>query len=582
MDEKWIMVLREDTGQTEKVSLKEVFAHAGDYYDLAGEMKTQDFAVLRVLLAVLQTVFSRFDSEGIPYDFLEINENTFQQLEPVDRDDLPDEDPYFETWLNLWEKGKFPEIVQNYLEAWRDHFYLFDDKYPFYQVTPEEMKELVEKNSKGEYGTLIYGKNINRTISESGNKITLFSPIIDATKTKGIKNNLKNDQLVRWLIMYQGYSGTADKAKVRKREATEATYSKGWLYDLGGIYLKGHNLFETLMLNCILSSDIDLKLDKMKVQIPSWERSPLENIDIYFRNMVDNRASLYTNWSRAISFDKDFQDGMQFHCFVAKLPEINHIENFMEPMTCWKWMEENKNKKNIKHKYIPRRHNPNEAVWRHFNVLMGIGEEENKPCRQPGIISWYDSICENSSMRKLQRFKMAICTVSMRDDGNSNSWVPVDEIIDEIQMETAVLIDNNKNGWVELINTLVDNTRSRIEKTLVPFVRQISTIRGYDNKDYHFVEQERERLYLEIDQSFRDWLYEIKGTDSMNDKALEWYRLLKEAIQNRGTELFRNTSFKDLKGIQQKDKEFTNIATAYNKFKRNIAVQFKFLQEGGK
>ena len=210
LDEKWIQVLLKNGGGTQKVSLKEVFSNAGDYYDLAGEMKTQDFAVLRVLLAVLQTVFSRFDSEGNPYDFLEIDKETFTQKEPADWEDLDDEDPFFETWLSLWEKGNFPEIVQEYLEAWRDRFYLFDDKYPFYQITSEQMKELVEKSSKGEYGTRIYGKNLNRTISENAHKIAMFAPITGKAEDK---DKLCDDQLARWLIMYQGYSGAAEKRR---------------------------------------------------------------------------------------------------------------------------------------------------------------------------------------------------------------------------------------------------------------------------------------------------------------------------------------------------------------------------------
>lgn len=567
LDEKWIQVMQKSGGQIEKVSLKEVFVHASDYFDLAGEMKTQDFAVLRVLLAVLQTVFSRFDSEGNPYDFIEINEETFQQVKPVDLDDLSDdEDPFFETWLSLWKQGKFPEIVQEYLETWRDHFYLFDDKFPFYQVTSEEMEEL----AKG--GGRFFGKNLNRTISESNNKIALFAPVTGEAKDK-----LCDDQLARWLIMFQGYTGTGDKKKVENVKDKKITYSKGWLYDLGGIYLKGHNLFETLMLNCILSSDFDLNLGEMKAQIPSWERSPLENVDIYFHNRVDNRASLYTNWSRALSFMNDYQEGNPFSCSIAKLPEINHVENFTEPMTCWGWNNSGSNKD----QFTPKKHRPDEAVWRHFNVLMGIGKEEGEHFRQPGILSWYHKVCKESSMIELQHFKVAICSVSMQDDGNATSWSPVDEITDEIQMETAVLIDDNKDGWIELIDVLVDNTKICIDKTLLQFVKQISDIRGYDRKDYHLVEQERERLYLEIDRSFRDWLYEIQETDSMNDKALEWYKILERAIRNRGDEISGSASLRDLKGVE-KDKKILNIATAYNDFKRNIAAQFRFLQEGGK
>ena len=59
LDEKWITVLRKDSGETENVSLLTLFEHAGEYRALAGEMEVQNFAILRVLLAILTTVFTR-------------------------------------------------------------------------------------------------------------------------------------------------------------------------------------------------------------------------------------------------------------------------------------------------------------------------------------------------------------------------------------------------------------------------------------------------------------------------------------------------------------------------------------------
>ena len=74
LDEKWISVIVNEEGNSEKVSLKDVFENAHNYVDLAGDTETQDFAVLRVLLAVVQTVFSRLDAEGNPYDFIELDD----------------------------------------------------------------------------------------------------------------------------------------------------------------------------------------------------------------------------------------------------------------------------------------------------------------------------------------------------------------------------------------------------------------------------------------------------------------------------------------------------------------------------
>ena len=58
LTEPWVRVRRPDN-TVQEVSLTDALLHAQDYVDLAGEMPTQDAAVLRLLLAVLFTVFSR-------------------------------------------------------------------------------------------------------------------------------------------------------------------------------------------------------------------------------------------------------------------------------------------------------------------------------------------------------------------------------------------------------------------------------------------------------------------------------------------------------------------------------------------
>ena len=55
LDEPWIKVMKRD-GTIDEVSLITVFEQAHLYTDLAGELATQNVAVLRLLLAVLHTV----------------------------------------------------------------------------------------------------------------------------------------------------------------------------------------------------------------------------------------------------------------------------------------------------------------------------------------------------------------------------------------------------------------------------------------------------------------------------------------------------------------------------------------------
>ena len=57
LTEPWVRVRRPDN-TVQEVSLTDALLHAQDYVDLAGEMPTQDAAVLRLLLAVLFTAGS--------------------------------------------------------------------------------------------------------------------------------------------------------------------------------------------------------------------------------------------------------------------------------------------------------------------------------------------------------------------------------------------------------------------------------------------------------------------------------------------------------------------------------------------
>lgn len=94
VDEPWIQVI-DQGGHQQMVSLLELFDHAQDYRQLAGEMHSQDLAILRFLLAILTTVYSRFNADGQSYDWLEIDPETMQ-IDTDDEDDLNDNYRYNE------------------------------------------------------------------------------------------------------------------------------------------------------------------------------------------------------------------------------------------------------------------------------------------------------------------------------------------------------------------------------------------------------------------------------------------------------------------------------------------------------
>ena len=164
LDEPWIRVLLPDY-TVQEVSLPDVLLHAHEYLDLAGEMPAQDAAMLRLLLAVLHTVFSRVDEDGEPAPF-------------------EDPEDAVGRWDVLWGMGRFPEApIRGYLDAWRERFWLFHPERPFWQV-PE-----------AEIGTQYSAPKLNGEISESGNKLRLFPVYAGAGKAE-----MAYPQAARWLL----------------------------------------------------------------------------------------------------------------------------------------------------------------------------------------------------------------------------------------------------------------------------------------------------------------------------------------------------------------------------------------------
>ena len=216
LDEPWMLVMNRD-GVTEKTSLTDAFARAGEWRRLAGELPTQNAALLRLMLAVLHTVVSRYDEAG---------------------EEAPVESPWdaLGRWERIWTERRFPmEVIRGYLAGYRDRFFLFDPERPFYQV-PDIGK-----------GTEYTAAKLNGELSESNNKVRLFPQ-----RSGRAKALLEYDEAARWLIHLNAFDDTSGK---KADSGIQVTPGAGWLGKLGLVMAEGDNLFETLMLNLVLLPD---------------------------------------------------------------------------------------------------------------------------------------------------------------------------------------------------------------------------------------------------------------------------------------------------------------------------------------
>ena len=539
LDEKWITVLRKDSGKTENVSLLTLFEYAGEYRALAGEMEVQNFAILRVLLAVLTTVFTRVDATGEAYEWLQLDSSDKLIVkEAVDEDYVDDYTEALEdTWKSIWKSHCFPAVICQYLKAWHERFYLLDDKYPFFQVTK---KDLVDRLPAGKNGTQFAGKQLNRMISESNNKEAIFAPVAGQGKSR-----MTEAELARWLITMQGYIGTADKAKFPK-ESKEKD-SKGWLYDIGGVYMAGEDIFETLWMNTMLYHIEDDVRYIITPQSPCWEDTPSERLQSILEGRpLKNLAALYTLWSRAVyippawTADKDVSIG------AVKITEIDHENAFLEPMTLWQCKGKNK--------FIPKTHQKAQTLWRSFGLL--IPERGNVEAKRPGIIAYYHTIAifMDNTMMKLH-------AVSMLSDADHKSWLPIDEISDTLSFNEIILTDDKDNGWSGRVRNIVAETKNIVEGSYKKFLGEIAKRRGI--KSDVFAAAYQATLYEKIDHPFREWLWCIHPEDDKAFKENLWKKELYGIALREAEQLMKHLTPRDYKGEE-------NCITAYQAFKREL------------
>ena len=318
--------------------------------------------------------------------------------------------------------------------------------------------------------------------------------------------------------------------------------------------------------------------------------SSSELIEFYmYGGTFDNLAGLYTAWSRAVYIDPNLDFDKPFKCSIVKLPEINHRDNFLEPMTLWKYNKTGENKDS----FTPRKHIIHQSLWRSFSLLtMDDFSDNGAKQKIPGIIDFLKELKEKSYYYGLEKtnFVRSIVSVSMADDGNATSWVPIDEIVDFLPVQDFILVNFNNKNWSTWINDTIQNTKRVIEFTYKNYIKDIKAIRNINSDD--FVSRKIEEIYFVIDNRFRRWLVSIDEEKPHEEQISEWEQTLKKLVKDEAKNIFANGNNRDFIGFKKKqssknaeeksEKEIYTIAHAYNKFIYFLNRDIKNIKEEGR
>lgn len=492
LDEPWIRVMTEDCTVVER-SLMQVLLNSHQYQRLAGELPTQDVALLRLLLAILQTVFYRVDPEG-------------------EDDPIEDRAAAIRRWQALWNAGRFPvQPIRTYLETWKDRFWLFHPEHPFYQVPAAAV------------GTKFKASKLNGELSESAHKMRLF-PLRDGEE----KETLSYAEAARWLVTLIGFD---DSASTKKETGT----GTGWLGDRVNVYAIGENLFETLMLNLVFLKDGRYVWAE---NMPAWEQPTMTTAKKREIPLPDNQAELLTLQSRRLILSREENRVTGFSStggdFFGKEGRVNA---FSEQMTLWR---AGKTPKNAVPQFVPASVDPWRQMWRDFEVILGRREDTHIP----GVVAW---LTELRRKNVIPRKYVHIASVGVTYDSKKGSIADI--ISDHLDFQMS-LLDAAGELWIVLVGGeihLIDKVARALGALAEGlYLAQGGQLDGTGKKARQSQRDEGMRLlYAAVDLPFREWLAHIGAQhgDDENTRAQEqqcWRSIVFRIADNLGREMVRD------------------------------------------
>lgn len=489
VDEPWILA-RGDDGVVKELSILDLFRQVPKLRCLANDLPTQDFAILRVLLAILQRAIS-------------------PMVDELDEDVEPSE-----LWGQLWNAPELPmESIEAYLTKWHDRFDLFDQERPFMQV-PDL------RTPKGELSP------VKKIIADVPDNDSLFS-----LRSNDALEYLTFAEATRWLIHVQAFDTAGIKSGVLDdpNASGSRSYSKGtsWAGNLGCLFFEGNSLFETLLLNLILwgTEDDEFFSDK---DFPVWEQPlrPFGDLD----RVPTGRADIFTWQSRRIRLAQQhgIVNGLVL-TYGDKL-EARNMHRF-EPMTAWRRNANQKKKLGIAPVYLPIRHRVSRSLWRGLSSIFSVeSNEEKAETFVPGILSWVGFLASNGGGRWLsQKVLLQVHGVGFEYGTQSSVYI---EIIDDAIQLSSFLLSPEGLPLVRLACDCVDKTDQAVA-ALGNLAANISIASGANQPNANdLADKVRAEAYFKLDSLFRCWLADL-GIDGDAIVAREqWYLRARETLSS--------------------------------------------------
>lgn len=489
MDEPWISVRTPDNGVTE-VSIREAFHRATEFRGLAGEIPTQEAAVLRLLLAIAIQATARFRSD----------------------------DEKIDDWGQWWEEGLPLDEIDSYSDRWLNRFNLFDDSAPFMQVTDLH-------TSNGGYSGL------TKIISEVPPNDKFFT-----TRDGAGTTSLSFAEAARWLVHTHAFDVSGIKSGAvgdpRVKGGRGYPIGTGISGPMGIVIVEGKSLAETILLNLFLQDD-------PQQDVPVWERPPQTATPDREHPVPTGCADLFTWQSRRVRLIADGDRVVDvLLCNGDKVEWKYLLHN--DSTTAWRYSAP-QTKAAGETVYMPRSHDSTKAMWRGLEPLLvrepAADDRRRKKAGKPDEL-WlrpeiFEQLAAFSSDGALPRDHVTrIRTIGM--EYGSQSSVVTTTIDDAMPAAMAVIADE------QLGRLAVESaqTADSLIFALQSLATDLAAATGSESEGVR--PRASEMGYAALDPTYRDWFSRLSSRTDVETATLSWRRRARQVVREIGEQLCRD------------------------------------------
>ncbi|MFE1775525.1 type I-E CRISPR-associated protein Cse1/CasA [Streptomyces sp. NPDC059008] len=483
----WLLVQYLD-GKQDHLSLREVFAQAHRVRRLVGDVATQEFALLRLLLA-------------LTHDALD---------GPADVDE----------WADLWADDDCFAPLGGYLDDHRGRFDLLHPTAPFFQVAGL-------RTGRDEVFDL------NRIVADVPNGDPYLSARMPAV------GRINFDEAARWLIHAHAYDTSGIKTGVvdddRVKGGKVYPLGVGWAGNLGGVFVEGATLRETLLLNLIAADTTDLHFGDD--DRPAWRRDPCGPGATAQEDLAHRPSGvrdLYTWQTRRLRlhFDAGGVHGMVLGYGDPLTPHNRHER---EPMTGWRRSQAQEKKRAEALVYMPREHDPARQAWRGLASLIadrapgGVQGSEAAASLRPGVLEWVARLVTEGMLPRRYLIRARVVGALY---GTQQSVI--DDIVEDHVAMAVVLLHQEQADHASVAIAAVTDAEACVT-ALGNLAADLARAAGRAPDPVR--DTARDAGFGALDSSYRTWLAALGEAEDPHKQRALWQQQVYRIVRRLGQDL---------------------------------------------